>query len=164
MTWEPDNTYNQKIYYLHGARHIFDAGTEVQKYTWVNTGVRLTDQIRDALEQDKYPLFVSEGETSQKLQKVIHSDFLARGRQSFSRISGSLFVYGHSLSPNDEHYLELIERGCIGSLFVSRYGDPKSKANQRIIDRALQLRQNRGSRRKVLEVKFFDAESAQVWG
>lgn len=164
VTWEPDNTYNQDVYYLHGALHIFDAGTEIQKYTWVNTGVRLTEQIRNALQDEKYPLFVSEGNTDQKLERIRHSDFLARGRQSFSRIGGSLFIYGHSLAPNDEHYLELIERGRVESLFVSIYGDPKSDKNQKIIERALQIRENSDKKGSKLEVRFFDAESAEVWG
>jgi hypothetical protein len=164
VTWEPDNTHDQNIYYLHGALHIFDAGTEIQKYTWVNTGVRLTEQIRNALQDEKYPLFVSEGNTDKKLERIRHSDFLARGRQSFSRIGGSLFIYGHSLSPNDEHYLELIERGRIKSLFVSIYGDPKSDKNQKIMERALQISENSDKKGSQLEVRFFDAESAEVWG
>lgn len=162
MTWEPNNTRDQNIYYLHGALHVFDAGTEIQKYTWSNTGVRLTDQIREALASDKYPFFVAEGDTNQKLSRIRHSDFLARGRESFGRISGSLFIYGHSLAPNDEHYLSLLEqnRGIV-SIFVSIYGDSATESNQAIIERALAMRTKRGE--ETLQVKFYDAESASVW-
>lgn len=38
VSWEVENSYEQKIYYLHGALHLFDAGAELQKYTWKNTG------------------------------------------------------------------------------------------------------------------------------
>src|SRR2546423_14725483 len=71
VTWEPDNAYDQqKIYYMHGALHIFDAGAEIQKYTWRNTGIRLVEQIRNALQRNLYPLFVAEGESLQKLARI----------------------------------------------------------------------------------------------
>ena len=61
VVWEPSQSHEQNTWFLHGALHVFDAGTEIQKYTWVNTGVRLIDQIRDALSKGFFPLFVSEG-------------------------------------------------------------------------------------------------------
>jgi hypothetical protein len=67
VTWEPDISYDQNVYYLHGALHLFDAGPELQKYTWINTGVPLIQQVRDALERDLYPLFVAEGLASQSM-------------------------------------------------------------------------------------------------
>jgi len=36
--------HGQNIHYLHGALHLFDAGYQLQKYTWVNTGKALVDQ------------------------------------------------------------------------------------------------------------------------
>ena len=56
VTWEVENSHEQKIYYLHGALHLFDAGPELQKYTWKNTGVRLKQQIRTALASSKYQI------------------------------------------------------------------------------------------------------------
>lgn len=52
VTWEVENSDQQTVYYLHGALHLFDAGSELKKYTWINTGVRLIDQIREALKSD----------------------------------------------------------------------------------------------------------------
>jgi hypothetical protein len=110
VTWEVERTSAQSVFYLHGGLHIFDAGTEIQKFTWINTGIALIDQIREALLSDRYPLFVAEGETAQKLARIKHSDFLGRAYRSFSQITGALFVYGHSMAPNDEHIMRLIER------------------------------------------------------
>jgi hypothetical protein len=86
------------MWFLHGALHVFDSGTEIQKYTWKNTGVRLIDQIRDALSRDYFPLFVSEGTSDEKYEKIRHNDYLAKGYRSFSQITGDLFIYGHSLA------------------------------------------------------------------
>jgi hypothetical protein len=151
------------MWFLHGALHVFDSGTEIQKYTWKNTGVRLIDQIRDALSRDYFPLFVSEGTSDEKYEKIRHNDYLAKGYRSFSQITGDLFIYGHSLAANDDHYLRCIVRGKISNLYVSLHGDPESDGNKFIVSRAQQLASGRRSRRYPLSVAFFDADSTHVW-
>ncbi len=98
VTWEPGQSHEQNTWFLHGALHVFDAGTEVQKYTWINTGVRLIEQIRDALSRNYFPLFVAEGTSDEKLDRIRHSDYLAKAYRSFCEIQGALFIYGHSVS------------------------------------------------------------------
>lgn len=163
VVWESSQSHEQNLYFLHGALHVFDTGTEIQKYTWVNTGVRLIDQIRDALKKDFFPLFVSEGTSAEKLERIRHNDYLAKAYRSFSEIGGALVIYGHSLAPNDEHYLKRIEKGKISHLYVGIYGAVDSEANNQIIRRANQLATSR-ARNRPLSVSFFDAASARVWG
>lgn len=165
VVWEVGDAGSQNVFYLHGALHVFDAGAEVQKYTWCNTGVALVDQIREALRENRYPIYVTEGTSESKMKRIQHSAFLSRAFRSFAHIGGSLFVYGHSLANSDEHVLRLIERGTIKKVYVSIYGDPKSKDNQRIITRAQAFKAGRdqSGRRNKLEVAFFDAASAKVW-
>ncbi len=127
---------SQNVFYMHGALHIFDAGSEIQKYTWSNTGVALVDQIREALEQDRFPIYVAEGSSDSKVNRILHNSFLIRGYRSLSEIGGSLFVFGHSLNDNDEHILKCIERNKATDVYVSIFGDPFSSDNQRIIARA----------------------------
>jgi len=162
VTWEPENTYSQNIYYLHGALHIFDAGSEIQKYTWIDTGIPLMEQIRDALEKNYFPLFVAEGTSEEKLTRIKHSDYLSKAYRSFIPIRGALFIYGHSLSDNDNHILRLIEIGKISQLYVSIYGNPEDENNIKLIQKANALTTARHPRNP-LEVFFYDAESAQVW-
>lgn len=166
VVWEVGDAGSQNVFYLHGALHVFDAGAEIQKYTWCNTGIALVDQIRAALGQNRYPIYVTEGTSESKMRRIQHSAFLSRALRSFAHISGSLFVYGHSLSSSDEHVLRLIERGSVKALYVSIYGDPKSKDNRRIIARAQAFMDGRlhSGRRNKLEVAFFDAASTRVWG
>jgi hypothetical protein len=162
VTWE-SGRHTQNIYYLHGALHIFDAGVEVQKYTWRNTGIRLVEQIRAALNSGLYPIFVAEGESTQKFEKIRHSDFLSKAYRSFQEISNCLFVYGHSMGPNDDHITRLIGRGRIRQLFVGIYGDEESEGNLMIKRKVGFLRDMRPPKRP-LEVHFFDASTARVWG
>jgi len=128
VTWEVEKTDAQNVFYLHGALHIFDAESELKKYTWVRTGVRLIDQVRSALENNLYPHIVAEGTSREKLTKVMHSMYLSRGYRSFAKIGNNLFVYGHSLAENDQHWFDLIARGKVRRLFISLHGDPDSEA------------------------------------
>lgn len=168
VTWEVDNSYQQKIYYVHGALHLFDAGSEIQKYTWVNTGIRLTEQVRAALGESKYPLFVSEGTSAEKLEKIKHNGYLHRVLASLPAIQGNLVIYGFSFADNDEHIIRLVEKGRVSSVLVGLYGDPTTAANRHIIYRARLMADRRAALRRraapTLDVHFFDARSARVWG
>ncbi len=165
VTWQ--DSHSPSVYYLHGALHLFDAGHELQKYTWSRTDLAIIDQIRAALDENRYPLFVSEGHNTAKLTKIMHSGYLHKALRSLESITGNLFIFGHSLDENDNHILNLIEHGKMTRLFVSIYGDPTTKENQAIIERANQMTARREQiyrGRKSLAVDFFDAESAEVWG
>lgn len=165
VSWQ---AFNQPtVHYLHGALHLFDAGAELQKYTWSRTDVPIIDQIRHALDEERYPLFVSEGTSRSKLERITHSGYLHKALRSLESIGGDLFVYGHSLADNDEHVLRAIEHGKVTSLFVSLYGDPTTERNQHIIKRAEAMRLYRAQRygsKRPLRVAFYDAQTANVWG
>ncbi len=159
--------HGQRVHYMHGALHLFDGGSELQKYTWVNTGKPLLEQARDAMSADKFPLFVAEGKSDQKLSKIKHSAYLHHSYKSFSaqmmQANDALFIFGHSLAENDQHILKKIARGRIGQIYVGLYGDANSSGNKKIQTAAKGLAQARGERFP-LKVSFFDAASAQVWG
>ncbi len=161
VTWDVQKTDEQNVFYLHGGLHLFDAGPELQKFTWCNTGIALIDQIRQGLETGRYPLFVAEGSADSKLDRIQHSGFLNRAYRSFAAIGGSLFIFGLSFSNSDEHILRLLDRGKIKPAFISLHGNPNSAGNMRIVER-IQVMLAR--RKRPLAIEFFDADSAKVWG
>ena len=163
VVWESTQGHGQNVYFLHGALHIFDTGTEIQKYTWCRTKVRLIEQTRQALSEDKFPVFVAEGTSDEKLERIRHNDYLTKAYKAFGSIAFPLFIHGHSLAPNDEHILKLIERGKSPHLYIGLHGDSASKSNQYIIRRAHRLADSR-SKKYPLGVSFYDSESADVWG
>jgi hypothetical protein len=154
------------IHFLHGAVHLFDAGAELQKYTWVRSGIPLIDQARAAIGDNKFPLFVAEGESDKKKEKIRHNAYLYQALKKLTAQletpSHCVFIFGHSLAENDDHILNRIGRGKCSKLFVSIYGDPNSDVNKEIIRRAVGLSEMRRSRYP-LEVCFYDAESAHIW-
>lgn len=163
VVWESSQSHDQNMWFLHGALHVFDSGTEIQKYTWNRTGIRLIEQIREALSRDLFPVFVAEGASAEKLERIRHSDYLAKAYRSFQEIQHCLFVYGHSLAANDDHYLRLIEQGKLTHIFVGIYGDPESSMNRQIVERAKAMSLAR-RRKRELRVDFYDSASAHVWG
>lgn len=166
VVWE-SNRHSQDLFYLHGCLHIYQSGPEIRKFTWCNTGLPLMDQIRAALDENRFPLYVAEGTWQDKMTRIRRSDFLGRGRRSFRQVGGSLFIYGMSLSDNDDHILRAIAGGKVEQLFISVYGGMETDANRELCERALALTERRqgigGRNPKPLDVKFFDAESANVW-
>ncbi len=167
VSWQ--EAHSPTVHYLHGALHLFDAGAEITKYTWSKTDIPLLKQIRAALDEDRYPLFVSEGESRSKLEKINHNAYLHKAYRSFTSIcdqrDAAIFIYGHSLADNDDHILKRIARGKISDLFVSLYGDPASDSNQLIVKKASEIAAYRSAKRArfPLRVHFYDAASAKVW-
>jgi hypothetical protein len=168
VVWQGETrAHSASVHFLHGALHLFDAGHELQKYTWVRRQERLVDQARAAINTDKYPLFVSEGTSSQKLSKIRHNAYLYQGLKVLAANADQgrhcFFIYGHSLADSDDHILRRLGRGRFPKLYVSLYGDPDSDANKAIVEKANRLAGLRNVRHP-LEVSFYDAASARVWG
>ncbi|MBF0314312.1 MAG: DUF4917 family protein [Oligoflexia bacterium] len=160
-----DSPQSPTFWYLHGGLHLFDAGSEVRKYIWSNTGRPIMGQVREALDKELYPLFVAEGSSEEKLEKITHSGYLSKALRSFEAIceqkKADLFILGHSLADNDDHVLEKIVKGTISRVFISLYR-PDSDESKSIIKKAEKLRSDR-SNKNPLEVVFFDSETAHVW-
>ena len=165
VTWDVQKTDDQDVFNLHGALHLYDAGSELMKFTWTNTGIRLIEQVRDALSKNMFPLIVAEGTSPEKMARIQHSNYLGRGYRSIAKIGGSLYIYGFAMGANDEHWLRLIEGNrSLKKLFVGLYGDVSNPDNQSLIARALALEEARSSGKFKLPVAFFDAATAKVWG
>ncbi len=174
VIWDNGDSHSQNLHFLHGAIHLFDAGTELQKFTWTKTGIRLIDQVRSALDEGLFPLFVSEGSSDEKLTRINHSGYLHKAKRSFSGISGSLFIHGHSLTDNDDHIISMIPDTKINKLFISMTTDPDSPQNkgkllkiQTLVDKRKEIlsltKQKKNAVRTELEIYFYKASTANVW-
>lgn len=168
VVWQGETgAHNARIHFLHGALHLFDSGSELKKYTWIRKGVPLVEQARKAINNNAYPVFVAEGSSVQKKNKIRHNAYLYQGLKQLTANAKEgkhcFFIFGHSLAKNDDHILTRLARGRFPKLYVGIFGDPNSRDNKLIIQRAKAL----GSKRLAkspLEVAFYDAASANVWG
>lgn len=168
VVWKSEDVKNkQNVYYLHGALHFFDNKTELQKPAYSRTGKALVDQIREALSVNKFPLFVAEGTSNSKLEKIRHNAYLQHSFKSFhvqmDQANQCLFIYGHSLAENDSHIFDGIVNGRVPKIYISLYGDINSDVNKGIRRKAELLAAKRKKTNK-LSIEFYDAASSKVWG
>jgi hypothetical protein len=168
VVWQGETAaHSAKIHFLHGALHLFDAGHDLQKYTWIKTNERLIDQARRALKDNKFPLFVAEGTSVQKKAKIRHNAYLYQGYKQLTANAQQgrhcFFVHGHSLADNDDHIFRRLGTGRFRKLYVSLFGDPNSDVNKAIARKAAQLADMRHVRFP-LALSFYDAGSARIWG
>lgn len=168
VAWEQyEATKSQSITFLHGALHLYQRGSELSKLCWERSGNKpLMNQIRVALDENRFPLFVSEGNTEQKLERINNSAYLAKGLRSFAECckvkANCLFVIGHSLADNDEHVLKRVRKGGCGKMFVSVFGSLDDEWNKSIVAKAKSMTDSRPDGRP-LEVKFIDASTLHIW-
>jgi len=168
VVWQGETaSHSAKVHFLHGALHLFDAGSELQKFTWVRTNERLIDQARKAINANKFPLFVAEGSSLQKKNKIRHNAYLYQGYKQLTANAQQgrhcFFLHGHSLAQNDDHILRRLGTGRFKKLYVSLFGAPETSTNIAIIARAKQIAGLRNERYP-MDLSFYDAESASIWG
>lgn len=153
---------DKRIYFLHGALHLFVEDGEVKKRRWGgHENLPLIDQIKSGIANERrYPLFVSEGSSSEKRRQIEASSYLSYCQASFESIEGALFTYGQALSTQDDHILDWIRRNNrVTHFFVGLQGDLLTERNQATILRVRAMHQARGS----LEVRFYDSTTADLW-
>lgn len=161
VVWEIGQEHEQILYYLHGAMHIFSDGASIEKYTWVNTGMKIKDQVRRSINKGKFPVFISEGSTEHKITRIKKNGYLSRGLSSLKSISGNLFIYGHSLRDEDDHVFSVINsNNKVKNIYISLYGVLEKPDNQRIVEKFNVWKESYPKR----NYYFYDAESAKVWG
>ncbi len=157
---------NRKMFYLHGALHLYLEEGRLCKHRSGTDGLCLTDLIRQSLNHGQYPLFVAEASAVNKLRQINASTYLSQCLTSFRSLTGNLVILGHSLGETDGHILDAIVRNRrLSNLYVGLHGDPESFSNQatqtvarRLHDQRAQLAQH-----NPLEICFYDSESAGVW-
>lgn len=171
VTWQGESRANdQNIHYLHGALHLYKLGKDIEKYTWSNTGETLINQALMALRKNKFPIFVSEGESEKKLEKIRQNIYLFHSYKSLHtrmgckgtrQLNDCLFTFGFSFSDNDEHIFKKIAEGRILHLFVGIRGSITD--NSILIENTQKLKRFRHPK-SPLEISYYDADSANVWG
>lgn len=150
-----NKSHNNTLFYLHGALHIFDDKDKIIKKTYSRTGRCLKEQIQNELNNDRYPVFVSEGTSNQKKAKIIHNAYLNHCYKSLSAISGSLVVFGTTLKSNDTHIQEAILNSKIKCIYFGVSNLEKGQQElSTFIDEAT---------KKNKQVSFYDYKSVKIW-
>lgn len=156
--WSADLVFDQldtevwqkatKLLFLHGGLHLVrlpNLGTAKRR---ASPAGNLLESFADAGDETQ-PLFVSEGEASDKLASIRSSDYLSFALRTFDQATQPLVVFGHSLSEQDQHLVDIIRRLEAPIAFALR--DPEDRTEQRAIRATL------GVRLRKQKLLFFDA-------
>lgn len=164
------------ILFLHGALHILQSRGQVYKRVWKTTGKALINQIKVAMDNGKYPLVVTEGESKSKRKQIKENKYLDYVFSKFGNYGGQLFTFGFSFSDQDKHIADEIAKNAgIRYLWIGLRGDFSDENNQKLIEVAKNLKEKRDkflkkhppSKKSLdgdLQVLFYDAGSMDIWG
>jgi len=150
------NSRYQKIFYLHGALHIFDNKYEIIKNTYSRTKKTLKEQTLENLKKEIYPIFVSEGTSSQKKSKIIHNAYLNHCYRSLKALGGqnSLIIFGTMLKTNDEHIQDAIMESNIKKIYIGIGSTDKITELDSFVEEA---------KKRYKKIYFYDYKTVQVW-
>jgi hypothetical protein len=154
--------------FLHGGLHLFDNKTETIKLTFSRTDIPLKQQIYERLEKNVYPVFVSEGTSDAKLEKIRHNYYLNRCYKSLRTQGGQFFLFGTTLKSNDDHIKKAIIEGKFQKCYIGIFTDSDRK-NAEIMkeefesytsDKTGGQKANKAKREAIL----YDAKTVSPWG
>lgn len=149
------DNYGQNVFYLHGALHLFDKKTEFLKITYKETQP-LKEQILEKLNSNIYPIFISEGTSDNKRNKIIHNALLNsayKSLQTSGSKGSSLILFGTILKSNDEHIKQAVMDNSINKIYVGV--NPEKK------DEIEHIKNNFNSDKK--EIILYDYRSVELW-
>jgi uncharacterized protein with PIN domain len=165
LTWsQPIRADGQEIFYLHGAMHYYVEHHQVRKLEVSNGNI--VDQLQSNLLTGRYPLVVTEGSQDDKEARIARSAYLTYGHRRLARLNGALFIHGMAMSDNDQHILNAIadKPSGVDAIYIGLHGGP-SKTIDGIRATARELVRTRAMRGgRTLSVKFYQSETASIWG
>lgn len=153
-----------RVHYLHGGLHIFDAGSDIIKKTYSNTGINLVVQIRENLDRKIYPIFISEGSSAQKKTKIMHNSYLNHCFKSLRSISGDLVVLGTLLKKNDEHILHAIIESKVKNIYLGVSDATKDSVDVRNVIAKIEEFNVGKTEPKKKHLFLYDYKTVNVWG
>lgn len=153
------NKKGQNVHYVHGALPLFDTGIEIVKEEY-DPNNYIMEKIKHRLESKEYPVFVTAGTSNQKLEHILHNQYLAYCYEKLSSVEGTLVTFGFNFGEYDEHLIDAINHAAkqgkkvgnrLWSVCIGVYSEEAKKHIER-----------QESKFKC-KVRIFDAKTAPVW-
>ncbi len=163
-----DNSFG--IHHLHGGLHLFNRGADVAKLTFSKTSIPLTEQITQHMNNNEYPVFISEGTSSAKEKKITHNPYLNHCYKSLAKLSRDLVIFGTGLKKNDEHIKKaIIESQCVNVYIGVANQDKKSEwaaFEHDFKSKKVFVGQGKGKKKIGQErnVYYYDYHTVDIWG
>ena len=152
LTWGL-NKNTQNIHYVHGALHLFDTGIEVLKIRSNNQFPKICSGIKKNIENGHYPIFVSAGNSVEKMRHITHNKYLNYCYEKLCQISGALITIGFSFGDNDTHIIDAINHANgLKTIYIGTHSE--SDINHiKSIEKKFENK----------EVCYFDSKEVEIW-
>ncbi len=150
----------QNIFYVHGTLPLFDTGVEIVKEEYDGQHC-LLENINSRIDRGEYPIFVTAGNSREKLTHIMHNRYLSHCYDSLSTATGSLVTFGFNFGEYDDHIIEAINIAAkhgkgspprLWSIYIGIY----SEADRLHIEKI--------AKRFKCKVHVYDTKTAKVWG
>lgn len=166
LLWSEANALTQSVFHLHGALHIFE-GEQGRVFKVRRGDDNLMVDLRRMIEGGHMPLFVSEGTTEQKSERIAANQYLAHCLEQLSETCRSeddaLFVYGHALSDGDAHIVDCISGGTMATIYVGALDIAAAREDLAALEaRWREVRRAAGG--PAIELVVFPSGEAIPWG
>ena len=140
----PGNSEGANFFNLHGSIYFINPSYadptysyELEKLKW-DDDYPILHKVIEHISLGNPPYYVCEGSSEEKLNHILHSNYLTFTLNKLKNIEGKLVLYGVSLHDNDKHIWKIIAQNKkITELYISYYGleEPiKTKAQQHFCD------------------------------
>lgn len=156
-------TFNKEApcntFYLHGALHLF-LGERRQTLKRTVTSTTIINHIAKTIQDRKQlPLFVAEGLSSKKMERINSIPYLRHAYETFSFLKGTLLVFGHSLSENDHHLYDAVFRKESGIKKVIICVHAPEKNLQTAKERMAKFHERNGN----VKIEYVDSSTVPAW-
>lgn len=160
LIWGP-NKEKQSVFYVHGALHLFDSGIDIIKEVYT-TEAYLLENVQKRMDKKHYPIFVTAGNGQEKLNHIVHNQYLTNCYDNLSNITGSLVTFGFNFGEYDLHLIDAINRaakfrkddnrdGKLYSIYIGVYSKKDMKHIESIKDKFN------------CKVNLYNASTANIW-
>ncbi|MCB7160387.1 DUF4917 family protein [Bacillus subtilis] len=125
LSFQSDTLYNNhfKLYYLHGALHLYEDRGDVIKIT--STGANLMDDITKEYEKGNFPVYVSEGASEKKLAQIKSNNYLSYCYHELLNSDGGITIIGQGLNPEyDKHLIDAIKNSKVKFIAYGVFDTP----------------------------------------
>lgn len=159
-----------KYHHLHGGLHLFKKAQHTIKLVFRDKNISLINQIRANLQNNYYPVFISEGTAEQKATKITENPYLNHCYRSLCKLRKDLVVFGTGLKRNDEHIKKAIINSDCPNIFIGVADTSKisewAAFEHDFKSRTVLVGQGKGKKKiqQARNVYYYDYHTVDIWG
>lgn len=150
---------NQNVFYLHGALPIFDTGIDIVKEEY-DSHHYILQKINERMENKEYPIFVTAGSATEKLNHIMHNKYLSFCYDELCKIEGSLVTFGFNFGEYDSHIIDAINKAAhygarggdkLHSVYIGVFSDENLEYIESIQSKFM------------CKINLYNAKTANIW-